>query len=72
MLNYFCMSSIYSSAISAQPACRIYWFPEESEVCRPAESARQRHKACPESRVVPRIEEANLIGGKRALLFSFS
>ena len=36
------------------------------------ESANQLQKACLESRVVPRFEEPNLIGGKISLLLSFS
>ena len=43
-----------------------------SEVPPPVESAHQQDKACPKSRVVPRHEEPDLIGGKRSLLFSFS
>ena len=45
---------------------------KRSEVCSPVESAHQQNKACPKSRVVPRLEEPDLIGGKRSLLLSFS
>ena len=38
----------------------------------PIESAHQQHKACLKSCVVPKLEEADLIGGKRSLLFSCS
>ena len=36
----------------------------------PVEPAHQRYNACPESRVVLRLQSPNLIGGKRSLLFS--
>ena len=45
---------------------------KRSEVRPPVESAHQQNKACPRSRVVPRLEEPDLIGGKRSLLLSFS
>ena len=41
-----------------------------SEVPYPVESTHERQKAYPKSRVIPRLQEPNLIGGKRSLLFS--
>ena len=38
----------------------------------PVESAHQRQKVCPKSRVTPRLEEPNVIGGNRFLFLSFS
>ena len=43
-----------------------------SEVPPPVESAHKQDKAFPKSRVVHRLEEPDLIGRKRSLLFSFS
>ena len=45
---------------------------KRSEVPLPVESAHQQHKACPKSRVLPRLQELDVTGGKRSLLFSFS
>ena len=45
---------------------------KRSEVPPPVECVQQQHNACPESCVVPRLEEPDLICGKRSLLFSFS
>ena len=42
---------------------------KRSEVPPPVVSAHQRHKACPKSRGVPRLEAPDLIGGKRSPLF---
>ena len=47
-------------------------FLKGSELPPPVYSSHQRHKACPKSRVVPRLEEPSLTDGKRSLLFSFS
>ena len=45
---------------------------KKSEAPPPVESAHQQHKTIPKPRVVPRLEEPHVIGGKRSLLFSFS
>ena len=45
---------------------------KRSEVSPVVEYAHQQHKACPESRVVPRLAEPDLIGRKRSPLFSVS
>ena len=45
---------------------------KRSEVPPPVESADQLCKVCLKSRVVPRLEELNIIGRKRFILFSFS
>ena len=45
---------------------------KKSEVPPPVESGHQQHKTFPKSRVLPRLEEPDLIGGKRSLLFSFN
>ena len=43
---------------------------KRSEVRPPVYSAHQQHKASPKSRMVPRLEEPDLIGGKISLLFN--
>ena len=43
---------------------------KSNEVPPQVEFAHQQHKACRKSRVVPRLEEPDLIGGKRSLLLS--
>ena len=45
---------------------------KRSEVPPPVESVHQRHRACPKSHAVPRLEKANIIGGEISLLFSLS
>ena len=47
-------------------------FVKRSELPPQVDPAHQQRKACPKSRVVPRLKESNLIGGKRPLLFSFT
>ena len=44
---------------------------KRSEAPPLVESANQQHKTCPKSLVVPRLEEPNVIGGNRYLLFFF-
>ena len=42
-----------------------------SEIPPPLESAHQQREVCLQSRVIPRLEDPNVIGGIRSPLFSF-